>query len=129
MQVWYERTAERALPQSEDLASFLEGHHTNLPQIGEDQRDALEKEFSVKKVKQAIREAHKVGASGPSGYTIAFFKLLFLLIPCTMMRALNQLIFLPLLLEDEVQHKKVIYSWRIPNRPVLKMPPWLEYLS
>jgi hypothetical protein len=37
MQKWYERTAERALPQIETLDSFLARHDFNLPQIDEDQ--------------------------------------------------------------------------------------------
>ncbi len=31
MQAWYERTAERALPQTETLTDFLARHHTDLP--------------------------------------------------------------------------------------------------
>jgi hypothetical protein len=92
MQAWYERTAERALPQTETLTSFLARHHTDLPQIGDDQKEALEEEFTVDEVKQAISEAHEVSAPGPSGHTIAFYKLLFLIMPNMMTRALNQLV-------------------------------------
>ncbi len=113
MQAWYEDTAERALPQLESLDSFLTRHHVDLPQIGEDQKDALEEEFTVEEVKQAIREAHEVSAPGPSGHTIAFYKLLFSTMPQTMTRALNQLVFLPCLSEDDtlkwIRHRKVIY--------------------
>jgi hypothetical protein len=118
MQAWYERTAERALPQTETLTDFLARHHTDLPQIEEDQKEALEEEFSVDEVKHAIKEAHEVSAPGPSGQTIAFYKLLFLIMPNMMTRALNQLVFLPRLSEDErlrwVQHRKVIYIPKIP---------------
>jgi hypothetical protein len=113
MQAWYEDTAERALPQLESLDSFLTRHHVDLPQIGEDQKDALEEEFTVEEVKQAISEAHEVSAPGPSGHTIAFYKLLFSTMPQTMTRALNQLVFLPCLSEDDtlkwIRHRKVIY--------------------
>jgi hypothetical protein len=109
MQAWYERTAE----QTETLTDFLARHHTDLPQIEDDQKEALEEEFSINEVKQAINEAHEVSAPGPSGHTIAFYKLLFLTMPNMMTRALNQLVFLPRLSEDEqlrwVQHRKVIY--------------------
>jgi hypothetical protein len=119
MQAWYERTAERALPQTETLTSFLARHRTDLPKIEDDQREALEEEFTVDEVKQAISEAHEVSAPGPSGHTIAFYKLLFLTMPNTMTRALNQLVFLPRLSEDEplrwVQHRKVIYIPKIPS--------------
>jgi hypothetical protein len=95
MQAWYERTAERVLPQTETLTSFLARHRADLPQIEDDQKEALEEEFTVDEVKQAISEAHEVSAPGPSGHTIAFYKLLFLTMPNTMTRALNQLVFLP----------------------------------
>jgi hypothetical protein len=118
MQAWYERTAERALPQTETLTDFLTRHHTDLPQIEEDQKEALEEEFSVDEVKHAIKDAHEVSAPGPSGQTIAFYKLLFLTMPNMMTRALNQLVFLPRLSEDEqlrwVQQRKVIYIPKIP---------------
>jgi hypothetical protein len=113
MQAWYEGTAERALPQLESLESFLARHHVDLPQIGEDQKDALEEEFTVEEVKRAISEAHEISVPGPSGHTIAFYKLLFLAMPKTMTRALNQLVFLPCLSEDTslqwIRYRKVIY--------------------
>jgi hypothetical protein len=119
MQAWYERTAERALPQSETLTDFLARHHTDLPQIEEDQKEALEEEFSINEVQQAINEAHEVSAPRPSGHTIAFYKLLFLTMPNMMTRALNQLVFLPCLSEDEqlrwIQHRKVIYIPKVPS--------------
>ncbi len=55
MQAWYERTAERVLPQTETLSSFLARHHSDLPQIDDDQKEALEEEFTIDEVKQAIR--------------------------------------------------------------------------
>jgi hypothetical protein len=130
LQAWYERTAERALPQTETLTDFLARHHTDLPQIEDDQKEALEDEFSVDEVKHAIKEAHEVSASGPSGHTIAFYKLLFLIMPNMMTRALNQLVFLPRLSEDEqlrwVQHRKVIY---IPKSPSPSAPSDYRPLS
>jgi hypothetical protein len=122
MQAWYERTAELALLQTETLTAFLARHHTDLPQIEDDQKEALEEEFSVDEVKQAISEAHEVSAPGPSGHTIAFYKLLFLTMPNMMTRALNQLVFLPRLSEDEqlrwVQHRKVICIPKVPSPTV-----------
>jgi hypothetical protein len=119
MQAWYERTAERALPQTETLTDFLARHHTDLPQIEDDQKEALEEEFSINEVQQAINEAHEVSAPGPSGHTITFYKLLFLTMPNMMTRALNQLVFLPCLSEDErlrwIQHRKVIYIPKVPS--------------
>jgi hypothetical protein len=51
MQAWYERTAERALPQTESLASFIARHHIDLPQLEEDQKDVLDEEFTIDEVK------------------------------------------------------------------------------
>jgi hypothetical protein len=62
------------------LAAFLGRPNSDLPQKGENQKNALEEEFSIEEVKQAIWEAHEVSAPGPSGHTIAFYKLLFLII-------------------------------------------------
>ncbi len=64
MQAWYERTAEHVLPQTETLSSFLARHRSDLPQIDDDQKEALEEEFTVDEVKQAISEAHEVSAPG-----------------------------------------------------------------
>jgi hypothetical protein len=61
----------------------------------------LEEELSMQKVKQALQEANDVSASGPSGQTIAFFKLLFLAIRNVLIKALKQLVFVPYLLESE----------------------------
>ncbi len=119
MQAWYERTAERALPQSETLTDFLARHHTDLPQIEEDQKEALEEEFSINEVQQAINEAHEVSAPGPSGHTIAFYKLLFLTMPNMMTRALNQLVFLPRLSEDGYNIEK---SFTYPRSLHLPLP-------
>ncbi len=51
MQKWYERTAERVLPQIETLDSFLARHDFNLPQIDEDQCAMLEEEFTTEEIK------------------------------------------------------------------------------
>jgi hypothetical protein len=48
-----------------------------------------------------VKKANEVSAPGPSGQTIAFFKLLLLAIPNVMTKALNQLVFVLRLLEAE----------------------------
>jgi hypothetical protein len=55
----------------------------DLSQFDDDQKSSFEEEFKVQEVKQAIQEANEVSALGPSGQTIAFFKLLFMAIPNT----------------------------------------------
>jgi hypothetical protein len=117
MQQWYEKTAERLVPQAETLYDFLDRHQIELPQIDDDQKAMLEEEFTMQEVKQAIQEANEVSAPGPSGQTIAFFKLLFLAIPAVMTAALNQLVFVPHLQEAEdfrwIRHRKVVYIPKI----------------
>jgi hypothetical protein len=102
------------LPQLETLDSFLARHNVNLPQIDEDQCAMLEEEFTTEEIKMAISEANEVSAPGPSGQTITFFKLLFMAIPNIMTSALNQLVFVPGLLNDQdfrwIRHRKVVYS-------------------
>ncbi len=119
MQKWYERTAELVLPQLETLDSFLARHNINLPQIDEDQCAMLEEEFTTEEIRNAISEANEVSAPGPSGQTITFFKLLFMAIPNIMTSALNQLVFVPGLLNDQdfrwIRHRKVVYIPKLPQ--------------
>jgi hypothetical protein len=119
MQKWYERTLERVLPQIETLTSFLARYELNLPQIDEDQCAMLEEEFTTEEIRLAISEANEVSAPGPSGQTITFFKLLFMAIPNIMTSALNQLVFVPGLLNDQdfrwIRHRKVVYIPKLPQ--------------
>jgi hypothetical protein len=79
----------------------------------------IEEEFTTQEVKQAILEAYEVSAPGPSGQTISFFKLLFIAIPTTMTAVLNQLVFVPGLLDVEdflwIRHRKVVYIPKLPK--------------
>jgi hypothetical protein len=119
MQQWYEKTAERLVPQAETLYEFLERHDVELPQIDDDQKAMLEEEFTPQEVKQAIQEANEISAPGPSGQTIVFFKLLYLAIPTVMTAALNQLVFVPHLQEADdyrwIRHRKVVYIPKVPQ--------------
>jgi hypothetical protein len=63
--------------------------------LDDDQKQALEEEFTKHEVKPAIQEANEVSVPGHSGQTVAFFKLLFLAIPIFMTTALDQPIFVP----------------------------------
>jgi hypothetical protein len=49
MQQWYEKTAERLVPQTETINNFLERHGFDLPQIDEDQKAILEEESLCRK--------------------------------------------------------------------------------
>ncbi len=72
MQRWYEQTAERVVPQLESLPDFLNRQGLELPQL-DDRKSVLEEELTIHEVKQAIQEANKVSAPGPSGQTVTFF--------------------------------------------------------
>jgi hypothetical protein len=90
-----------------------------LPQLDEDQQAMLEEEFTVQEVKTAISDVKEVSAPGPSGQTISFFKLLFMSIPTVTTAVLNQLVFVPELLNDQdfrrIRHRKVVYIPKIPK--------------
>jgi hypothetical protein len=72
IQKWYERTAERVLPQIETLTSFLARHELNLPQLDEDQCAMLEEEFTTEEIRMAISEANEVSAPDPLDKQLLF---------------------------------------------------------
>ena len=55
----------------------------------------LESPFAPEELQTAIKAVHENSASGPSGQSIALFKLLFIEIPSLMTAAINQLAFIP----------------------------------
>ena len=121
MQQWYEETANTETEQRTTLEEFLQRQDIQLPQITEEQKEEIEEEFSVEEVKAAMQEASEASASGPSGQSIAFYKLLFMEIPALMTAAINQLTFVPGLADLEelkwIRTRKIVY---IPkkNNPV-----------
>jgi hypothetical protein len=60
----------------------------------------MAEEFSVKEVKKAISSAKASSAPGPTGETIALYKYIFSIIPQTLTKALNQITFVPGLIES-----------------------------
>ena len=113
MQDWYQHTANTPHEQTLSLASFLEQHNIILPQISQEESEHLEAPFSPEEVYDAIKAAHENSASGPSGQSIAFYKLLFLEIPSLLTAAINQFTFVPHLAEQPrfhwIKQRKVIY--------------------
>ena len=71
MQDWYQFTANSSHSQAMTITDFLAKHEIQLPQM------------------------HENSAFGPSGESIALFKLLFIEIPSLMTAAINQLAFIP----------------------------------
>jgi hypothetical protein len=93
MQEWYEKTAGEESPQTMTLEEFLIRHNINLPQVTLAQKEELSEEFTLQEVIDAINEAHEASASGPSGQSITFFKLLLMEVPNLLVEALNQMVF------------------------------------
>jgi hypothetical protein len=74
-------------------------HGVELPVLAEEDHIGLDVEFSKEKVKKAISSAKASTAPGPSGQTIAIFKYLYAEIPNILTRALNELTFVPRLID------------------------------
>ena len=82
MQNWYQETANNMQEQTMSLNEFLQNNNvTNLPQITEEQKIELEKPFTSEEIILALKVANEKSASGPSGQSVSFFKLLFMEIP------------------------------------------------
>jgi hypothetical protein len=88
MQDWYIQTSNTAQPQRETLPDFLVDLHLELPQISPDTNMPTE-EITAAEVEEAINDAHKISAPGPSGQTITLCKLLFQEIPSIFTAAIN----------------------------------------
>ncbi len=61
-------------------SAVIRNNHSDLPQIDDDQKEALEEEFTVDEVKQAISEAHEVSALDPQGKQLLSTNYFF--VPC-----------------------------------------------
>jgi hypothetical protein len=113
MQEWYEKTASEDTPQTIPLDIFLQQHQIALPQLDDHQKEELGEEFTEEEVKEALQDATEASASGPSGQSLVFFKLLFTEIPTLFTQALNQLVFVPGLSQSPelqwIRKRKVIY--------------------
>ena len=95
MQDWYQSTANSSHSQAMTLTDFLAKHEIQLPQISDSDLNMLESPFAPEELQTAIKAVHENSASGPSGQSIALFKLLFIEIPSLMTAAINQLAFIP----------------------------------
>ena len=130
MQDWYENTAQTSTPQTTSLQQFIEEHNIVLPQITEGQKEMLSEEFSQEEIGDALKEAKEYSAPGPSGQIIAFYKLLFMMVPNLMTEAINQMVFVPGLIDQNtfawIRKRKVVY---IPKKPQPISPPDFRPLS
>ena len=81
MHDWYQKTANSVPDQTLTLSEFLNRNGVELPQLDVLQQNELFEEFTAEEITTALKVACETSASGPSGQSIAFCKLLFLLIP------------------------------------------------
>ena len=95
----YFSTVGRKFQPSKELEEFLMEHGVELPVLAEEDHIGLDVEFSKEEVKKAISSAKASTAPGPSGQTIAIFKYLYAEIPNILTRALNELTFVPRLID------------------------------
>jgi hypothetical protein len=130
MQDWYENTAQTSTLQTTSLHQFTEEHNIALPQITEDQKEMLSEEFSHEEIDEALKEAKEHSAPGPSGQIISFYKLLFMMVPNLMTEAINQMVFVPGLIDQSIfgwiRKRKVVY---IPKKPQPTSPSDFRPLS
>jgi hypothetical protein len=78
----------------------LEKHGVSLLELTEEESGHMAEEFTIDKVKKAISSAKASSAPGPTGQTIALYKYIFSVIPQTLTKALNQMTFVPGLIES-----------------------------
>jgi exonuclease III len=113
MQEWYENTATVSIPQTITLQQFLDKHNIQLPQLSKEHQEELSEEFTQQEVADAIQDASEQSAPGPTGQTIAFYKLINAQAPELLTEALNQLVFQQELSNSPefqwIRHRKVIY--------------------
>ncbi len=130
MQKWYENTAQAETPQEATLSSFLDDHGTVLPQLTPAQQDDMAEEITQAEVLWAINEAAETSAPGPTGQTIALYKLIFHELPNILTNAVNQMVFVPGLLDLAelrwIQDRKVVW---IPKKPSPRTPSEYRPLS
>jgi len=130
MQEHYENTANATVPQTSTLDDFIQSSGITIPQLTPAQQQDLEEEFSEEEVRMALQDAVEKSASGPSGQSLAFFKLLFFHLPQFFTSALNELVFAPGVLSAPellwIRNRKVIY---IPKKSSPQTPADYRPLS
>ncbi len=82
------------------LEAFLEEHGVGLPGLEDNDIFHMDTEFSKDEVGKALSSAKSDSASGPSGQTIALYKYIFLEIPTIFCKAVNELTFVPGLIQS-----------------------------
>ena len=113
MQNWYQNTANKAQDQTLSLDDFLNQSNILLPQLSDIEKQNLDKPFTSEEIKYALQIANEKSASGPTGQSISFYKLLFMEIPDLMTAAINQMAYVPDLMDLPELHwirtRKIVY--------------------
>jgi hypothetical protein len=82
------------------LNDFLREHGVEMTELEDDDTLHMDIEFSKDEVGKALSSAKSDSAPGPSGQTIALYKYIFLEIPTIFCRAINELAFVPGLVQS-----------------------------
>jgi hypothetical protein len=95
------------------LNEFLHKYEIELPTLDDNEISYLEQPFSIDEVKNALQAAKQRSAPGPSGQGISIFKYIFKMVPYILVCALNELTFVPGLINDSafawLLHRHIIY--------------------
>jgi len=130
MQEWYLNMANVEHEQSLSLDDFLTEYGINLPKISQEQSNNMAASISAQEIFESIKDAKEFSASGPTGQSIAMYKLLFSENPLLFTAAINQLAFVPGLANAEeykwVKERKIIY---IPKKSAKTYPTDFRPLS
>jgi len=113
MQEWYLNMANVEHEQMMNLNEFLADYGIDLPKISNEQSGFMASSVSAQEIFESIKDAKEFSASGPTGQSIAMYKLLFADNPLLFTAAINQLTFVPGLANSVeykwVKERKIIY--------------------
>jgi hypothetical protein len=77
------------------LNEFLEKYQVELPRLSDELRESMDEEFTDQEIRAALSSAKAGAAPGPSGQTAAILKYLLAEVPSLLVKALNELTFVP----------------------------------
>jgi len=130
MQEWYLNMANVEHEQTLNLNEFLADYGIDLPKISNEQSENMASSVSAQEIYESIKDAKEFSASGPTGQSIAMYKLLFADNPLLFTAAINQLAFVPGLANSDeykwVKERKIIY---IPKKSAKTYPSDFRPLS
>jgi len=130
MQEWYLNMANVEHKQDLSLDELLAEFGVDLPKISDEKSEYMSSSVSACEIFDSIKDAKEFSASGPTGQSIAMYKLLFADNPLLFTAAINQLVFVPGLANSEkykwIKERKIIY---IPKKAAKTYPSDFRPLS